>query len=91
MVKVGWWSTTQSCPGYPASPFTCEQGYLQFPFLHATILQLMGELVAACQYLDRKHPSARVIIVTGSGSKAFAAGADIKEMSSVTYSEVGRG
>ncbi|KAL6770240.1 hypothetical protein ACKKBG_A34175 [Auxenochlorella protothecoides x Auxenochlorella symbiontica] len=55
--------------------------------LNALNSELMGELVAACQYLDRKHPSARVIIVTGSGSKAFAAGADIKEMSSVTYSE----
>lgn len=47
----------------------------------------MRELVAACTYLDRSHPTARVLVITGSGSKAFAAGADIKEMASVTYSE----
>lgn len=47
----------------------------------------MQEVVSACLFLDRQHPDARVIIVTGAGSKAFAAGADIKEMSSVGYGE----
>lgn len=40
-------------------------------------------------YLDRNHPAARVIIITGAGDKAFAAGADIKEMATVGYAEVG--
>ena len=47
----------------------------------------MEELASACLYLDRQHPSAKVIIITGAGNKAFAAGADIKEMATLTYSE----
>ena len=39
-------------------------------------------------FLDREHPSTRVIVITGKGDKAFAAGADIKEMSKLKYAEV---
>lgn len=48
----------------------------------------MREVVSACLYLDRQHPGARAVVITGAGSKAFAAGADIKEMASVGYAEV---
>jgi hypothetical protein len=36
------------------------------------------------------HPPylCQVIIITGSGDKAFAAGADIKELASVSYADV---
>ncbi len=47
----------------------------------------MEELVSACLYLDRQHPAARVLVITGAGDKAFAAGADIKEMASLNYCE----
>lgn len=53
--------------------------------------QTMQEVVTACLFLDRNHPDARVIVVTGQGNKAFAAGADIKEMAAVGYAEVGAG
>jgi enoyl-CoA hydratase len=52
------------------------------------MVQLMHEVVSVCMYLDRNHPAARVIIITGAGDKAFAAGADIKEMATVGYAEV---
>jgi enoyl-CoA hydratase len=48
--------------------------------------QLMDELTTVIEALDR-DPAVRCIVVTGS-DKAFAAGADIKEMMSKGYSEV---
>ncbi|KDD72511.1 enoyl-CoA hydratase/isomerase, partial [Helicosporidium sp. ATCC 50920] len=54
--------------------------------LNALNAQVMQEVVSACLFLDREHPTARVIVITGSG-KAFAAGADIKEMAPVSYGE----
>lgn len=50
----------------------------------------MHELTKTLEFLDRQHSGARVFILTGSGHKAFAAGADIKEMAPVGYSEVRR-
>lgn len=47
----------------------------------------MEEIVSAAQHLDRQ-PSVKALIITGEGTKAFAAGADIKEMATQTYSEV---
>lgn len=55
--------------------------------LNALNTKVMEELVSACLYLDRQHPAARVIIITGAGDKAFAAGADIKEMATLSYSD----
>lgn len=69
---------------------------LSDPFVFLSCMQLnalnskvMRELVDAAMFLDRSDPDTRCIIITGAGSKAFAAGADIKEMSTVTFAEVG--
>lgn len=48
----------------------------------------MTELTTALEFLDKKHGGSRVFILTGSGHNAFAAGADVKEMAPVTYSQV---
>lgn len=47
--------------------------------LNALCDELIGEINACTQALD-KNPDCGCIIITGSGEKAFAAGADIKEM-----------
>jgi enoyl-CoA hydratase len=54
--------------------------------LNALNLQLMNEFTAAAAELDA-DPGIGAIVVTGS-EKAFAAGADIKEMSTKTFGEV---
>jgi enoyl-CoA hydratase len=51
--------------------------------LNALNSQLMNELVAAAETFDRS-PETGAILITGS-AKAFAAGADIKEMQNKTY------
>jgi len=48
--------------------------------LNALNFSLVGELVGALEELDRDQ-TIRCIVITGAGEKAFAAGADIKEMS----------
>src|SRR5216684_3125949 len=48
--------------------------------LSALRTQLLGELAAALEEFDRDE-EIRCIIITGAGDKAFAAGADIKQMS----------
>ncbi len=48
--------------------------------LNALNFSLVSELVDALEELDRDQ-TIRCIVVTGAGEKAFAAGADIKEMS----------
>ncbi len=52
-----------------------------------TVLQVMKEIVCAAQEHQRDE-SVRAIIITGEGTKAFAAGADIKEMANQSYSQV---
>ena len=47
----------------------------------------MTEIVHAAHLFDKSN-DVKAIILTGLGTKAFAAGADIKEMVSQTYSEV---
>ena len=54
--------------------------------LNALNLQLLGELATALGALDA-DPEVRCIIVTGS-EKAFAAGADIKEMSEKSFTDM---
>lgn len=54
--------------------------------LNALNTALMNELVAAVTDMDR-DPGVGAVVITGS-AKAFAAGADIKEMSSNSYMEM---
>ncbi|MGW0037414.1 enoyl-CoA hydratase [Gordonia sp. NPDC003376] len=54
--------------------------------LNALNSELMAEVVAAATEFDN-DPGIGAIVITGS-EKAFAAGADIKEMSSKTYADV---
>ena len=54
--------------------------------LNALNQQLLGELCTALEEADA-NDKVRCIVITGS-DKAFAAGADIKEMSSMTFAEV---
>ena len=51
--------------------------------LNALNTQLIGELADALEEFDRDE-AIRCIVITGAGEKAFAAGADIKEMSDKT-------
>lgn len=54
--------------------------------LNALNSRVMQEIVSALLFLDRQ-PATKVIILTGAGTKAFAAGADVKEMQAVGYAE----
>ncbi|MGM9440646.1 enoyl-CoA hydratase [Streptomyces murinus] len=54
--------------------------------LNALNLQVMNEVVAATEALDR-DPECGCVVITGS-AKAFAAGADIKEMSPQGYMDM---
>ncbi len=56
--------------------------------LNALNQQLLGELCTAFEEADANE-KVRCIVVTGS-EKAFAAGADIKEMSSMSFADVNR-
>lgn len=55
--------------------------------LNALNSQVMHEVTGAAAEFDA-DPSIGAIIITGAGGKAFAAGADIKEMSELSFSEV---
>ncbi len=55
--------------------------------LNALNSQVMAEVTTAAADLDA-DPGIGAIIITGAGGKAFAAGADIKEMASLSFSEV---
>src|SRR5438552_16265364 len=70
---------------------TKEEGYAVVQFnrpevLNALNMQLMQELVDAFESLD-KDDEVRAIILTGN-EKAFAAGADIKEMADASAVEM---
>jgi enoyl-CoA hydratase len=54
--------------------------------LNALNLSVMGELTEACGSLDR-DPTVGCIVLTGS-TRAFAAGADIKEMQDKTFAQM---
>lgn len=55
--------------------------------LNALNSQVMHEVTGAAAEFDA-DPGIGAIIITGAGGKAFAAGADIKEMSTLSFSEV---
>ena len=59
--------------------------------LNALSFALLDELATALEALDR-DPACRAIVITGSGDRAFAAGADIRELepqTSATLTESG--
>lgn len=51
--------------------------------LNALDYQTLGELAEALEKLDRAE-SVRCVVITGAGDRAFAAGADIREMADAT-------
>ncbi|HXG40170.1 MAG TPA: enoyl-CoA hydratase-related protein [Candidatus Limnocylindrales bacterium] len=51
--------------------------------LNALSYELLGELVVALERLDA-DPACRCIVLTGAGDRAFAAGADIRELAAET-------
>lgn len=54
---------------------------------YGVLVQVMKEIVHAAQ--QHQHDvNVGAIIITGEGTKAFAAGADIKEMANQSYSQV---
>jgi enoyl-CoA hydratase len=55
--------------------------------LNALNSEVLRELIAAFGAFDA-DPSQRCLVLTGSGEKAFAAGADIKEMSSQGFADM---
>ncbi len=55
--------------------------------LNALSFQLLDDLAAALETLDA-DPACRAIVITGSGSRAFAAGADIRELATQTYASL---
>jgi enoyl-CoA hydratase len=57
--------------------------------LNALSFRLIEELVAALEALDA-DPEVRVIVLTGAGERAFAAGADVAEMASGTPDSMAR-
>src|SRR6266704_2186812 len=58
--------------------------------LNALRTQLVSELAAALEEFDRDE-EIRCIVITGAGDRAFAAGADIKEMSGKSPIDMMRG
>jgi len=55
--------------------------------LNALSFDLLDELADTMEALDA-DPACRAIVITGAGSRAFAAGADIRELASETYASL---
>ena len=58
--------------------------------LNALSFDLLDQLVAALETLDR-DPACRAIVIAGSGTRAFAAGADIRELETQTEASLTAG
>ena len=58
--------------------------------LNALSFDLLDDLAAALDALDA-DPACRAIVITGSGERAFAAGADIRELAPQTYASLTAG
>ena len=58
--------------------------------LNALSFALLGQLIEALQALDDED-AVRAIVITGAGDRAFAAGADIKEMADATPESLSSG
>jgi enoyl-CoA hydratase len=57
--------------------------------LNALSFEVVGEIADAFEAFDR-HPDCRAIVLTGDGERAFAAGADIKELAVQTPTGLAR-
>jgi enoyl-CoA hydratase len=55
--------------------------------LNALSFDLLDELAATLERLDA-DPSCRAIVITGAGGRAFASGADIRELATQTYASL---
>ena len=58
--------------------------------LNALSFDLLDDLATALEALDA-DPSCRAIVITGSGSRAFAAGADVRELAPQSYASLHEG
>ena len=58
--------------------------------LNALSFDLLDELAATLEALDA-NPDARAVVITGAGSRAFAAGADIRELAAQTSASLRNG
>ncbi len=58
--------------------------------LNALSFDLLDDLVAALEALDA-DPTCRAIVITGAGERAFAAGADIRELAPQTFASLTAG
>jgi enoyl-CoA hydratase len=58
--------------------------------LNALSFDLLDDLVAALESLDA-DPSCRAVVITGAGERAFAAGADIRELAPQTFASLTAG
>jgi enoyl-CoA hydratase len=83
-------ATRQAAPGSATtSPARADRDHVALvtldrpDALNALDFALLAELVEALQALDR-DPACHVIVLTGAGDRAFAAGADIKELAAQT-------
>ncbi len=57
--------------------------------LNALTFAIVGEIATALESLDR-DPGCRAVVLTGAGERAFAAGADIKELAGQTPTDLAR-
>ena len=57
--------------------------------LNALTFAIVGQIAASFEALDR-DPACRAIVLTGAGERAFAAGADIKELAGQTPTDLAR-
>jgi len=61
---------------------------LDRPKMNALDAQMQREIVEACEEADRRDDVAAVVVY--GGERAFAAGADIKEMAAMSYQDISR-
>ena len=71
---------------YQIDDFICLLIINREKYLNALSKEAINELIDFYNWAD-KNEDIKVIIMTGSGDKAFVAGADIKEMSTLSVSE----
>jgi enoyl-CoA hydratase len=83
LVSIAFPASTETGPVDGVALVTIERPDV----LNALSFDLLDELADAFATLDA-DPTCRAIVLTGSGTRAFAAGADIKELSDATHLEL---